>query len=239
MRKTEQTDGRTKCNRNRNTMKCCAAPGINRAVVPTRPFTIKGGLVKIDFNEAAHAYTIDGRPVPSVTQVLSEMLGDPTNGWGEQYHLDRGSAAHELYAMMARGEDLRLYDYDQRLAGHVAAWRAWNAAERPKFEAIEKPVAHAHYGYAGTPDAVCIIGGVTTMIDYKQLAGKRDLLQTAAYVLAYEDMTGSRVKAIQSLQIDGDGWRYGPGASGCNLVVAKQNWLGVLRAWQIKQEVAK
>ena len=192
--------------------------------------------MKIDFNETAHTYTIDGRLVPSVTQVLGEILGDPTNGWGEQYHLDRGSAAHELYAMLARGEDLRLYDYDARLDGHIAAWRAWYAAERPKFEAVEQPVAHSGRGYAGTPDAVCIIDGVVTMIDYKQSAGKRDLLQMAAYVLAFEEMTGSRVKLVQSLQINGTGWKYGPKAMGSRLTAAKHDWLAVLRAWQIKQK---
>lgn len=189
----------------------------------------------IYFDPVAHAYKIDGRAVPSVTQVLADVLGDPTNGWGEQFHLDRGSAAHTLYAMMARGEDLRLYDYDQRLAGHVAAWQAWRDAEKPQFVAIEKPVAHAGYGYAGTLDALCIIGGRLTIIDYKQSSGPRDLLQMAAYALAYESMGEPRITGFCSLQIDGDGWRYGPQANGYRMTAALSDWRAVFRVWQIKQ----
>ena len=194
----------------------------------------------IDFDPVAHRYRIDGKPVPSVTQVLTDVLGDPTNGWGEKYHLDRGSAAHALYAMMARVEDLSLYDYDQRLAGHVAAWQAWRDAERPEFVEIEKPVAHAGYGYAGTLDALCMIGGRLVLIDYKQASGPRDLIQMAAYALAWESTGGSIaagtcILEFRSLQIDGAGWRYGDQVRGYRMGSALSDWRAVLRVRQIKQ----
>ena len=45
----------------------------------------------LTFDEGAHAYTIDSRPVPSVTQVLRDVL---PMFHAEEYYLQRGRAVH-------------------------------------------------------------------------------------------------------------------------------------------------
>ena len=71
----------------------------------------------LDFNEAAHQYTLNGHDVPSVTQVLGDVLP----GWrADDWYLERGRAVHACAAMIARGEE---FDHDSVIAGQVAACR--------------------------------------------------------------------------------------------------------------------
>jgi hypothetical protein len=202
--------------------------------VADRVQNIVGAEMTIDMT-ADHRYIVDGRQMPGVTAILSAVLGDPTGGWGSQWHMDKGNAAHALYAILARGQDLDLYDYDARLDGHVQCWRDWSAKERPHFVAVEHKVASWRYGYAGTLDAVAIMRQALCLIDYKATSSRRDLMQMAAYALAWEEMGGDPIKYVQSVQIDGARWVYGPSASGLGLRAAIADWHAVRRVWEIKQ----
>jgi len=185
------------------------------------------------YDPAAHAYHLDGCRLPSVTQILGTVFGDPTGGRCEQWHLDRGGTAHALYALLARGEDLSVYVYDKRLQGHVDAWRAWYAAERPEWLAIETPVEWRGI-YAGTPDAVVRMRGKVWVIDYKQNATARDRLQMAAYAMA----CGLKIDGLVSIQIDGERWKYGT-CRAMDLARAVSDWRAVLRTWQLQQEIGQ
>lgn len=186
--------------------------------------------MNLTFDAQAHAYSIDGRQIPSVTQILCDVFGAPTGGRCEQWHMDRGSAAHALYALLARREDIDGYVYDARLHGHIEAWRAWYAAERPEFVEIETPV-HWHGVYAGTPDAIVRMRGKLWIIDYKQTATARDRLQMAAYALA----CGMKCDGVVSVQIDGEQWKYGKACRGLDFARAVGDWRAVLRTWQIAE----
>ena len=61
---------------------------------------MKQGLT---FDDVLHKYYADGKEFPSVTTIIRRVLGD--KGHGTQWHMDRGSAAHGLYALMG-GEGL-------------------------------------------------------------------------------------------------------------------------------------
>jgi hypothetical protein len=193
--------------------------------------------VNLVFDEASHTYMIDGRKVPSVTRVLGEVLGNPYGNNSGQWHMDRGNAAHDLYEIIGKGEDLSLYDYDASLDGHVACWREWHAIEKPIFEITEMSVGSVIYGYAGTLDAIIRRGTTSLILDYKQSTCERDRIQLAAYAIAYEEMTNKSVDGLISLQIDGTTWKYGELVTGKREIQrAKSDWLAVLRVWQLQNK---
>jgi ATP-dependent exoDNAse (exonuclease V) beta subunit len=183
-----------------------------------------------------HQYALNGRPIPSVTQIIRRVLGDKEYG-GTQWHMDRGTAAHELYAMLARGEDLSKYDYDQRLQPNVDAWRDWAARERPKFIEVEYQVASDRFGYAGTIDAVVQIGKRVFILDYKATSSARDAIQLAAYRMALrETMPELIVTGLISLQINADGWRYGPVLGHSEMLCADAAWNNVLGVYRLLEK---
>ena len=187
------------------------------------------GLV---FDEVLHRYCLDGKELPSVTTIIRRVLGD--KGHGTQWHMDRGSAAHELYALLGAGEDLGLYDYDQRLIGNVAAWLDWHSRERVVVEAVEKQMCHISAGYAGTVDAVVMIRGKRWIIDYKASASARDELQLAAYKELWElDNPAGKIYGVASLQITEDGWKYGAKYERVGLLTARSKWNAVLAVYRM------
>ena len=187
------------------------------------------GLV---FDEVLHKYYLDGKELPSVTTIIRRVLGD--KGHGTQWHMDRGSAAHELYALLGAGEDLELYDYDQRLTGNVAAWKDWHSRERVEVEAVEKQMCHVSAGYAGTVDAVVMIRGKRWIIDYKASPSARDELQLAAYKELWElDNPEGKIHGVASLQITADGWKYGAKYERVGLLTARSKWNAVLAVYRM------
>jgi hypothetical protein len=187
-------------------------------------------MTRLHLDPNTGTYLLDGRPLDRVTTILRKVLGDPTGGNAQQWHLDRGSAAHALYAILGRGDDLGLYQYDARLDGHVRCWRDWQAAEAVTFIGVEMPVASVKHGYAGTLDALAESPrwpAGTWIVDYKQSASRRDRIQLAAYAVAVEESHGIPVKGVIGLQIDGERWRYGERFSGLALRSAMADWHAV------------
>lgn len=190
------------------------------------------GLV---FDEVLHRYYLDGKVLPSVTTIIRLVLGE--NGHGTQWHKDRGSAAHDLYKLLGAGEDLGLYDYDQRLIGNVAAWLDWHSRERVEVEAVEKQMCHMVAGYAGTVDAVVTIRGKRWIIDYKASPSARDELQLAAYkgMWEFNYPKEKNIHGVASLQITEAGWRYGHRLQGLEMRTACAKWNAVLAVYRMME----
>ena len=190
---------------------------------------MKQGLT---FDDVLHKYYADGKEFPSVTTIIRRVLGD--KGHGTQWHMSRGSAAHELYALLGAGEDLGLYDYDKRLTGNVAAWKDWHSRERVEVEAVERKMCHRGSGYAGTVDAVVMIRGKRWIIDYKASATARDELQLAAYKELWElDNPAEKIHGVASLQITEYGWKYGAKYERVGLLTARSKWNAVLAVYRM------
>ncbi|GIU74786.1 MAG: hypothetical protein KatS3mg004_1873 [Bryobacteraceae bacterium] len=111
---------------------------------------------EIQFDAAAHSYTIDGRQVPSVTQVLEAvgLINYSHIPWGtRQMALDRGRAVHEAIALDLEG-DLDDESADEAgILGYVEAARSARAALGILVPiAHEERVYHRQLDYAGTLD---------------------------------------------------------------------------------------
>jgi hypothetical protein len=142
----------------------------------------------VDFDAVAHAYSINGQPLPSVTRVL-----DPAMKWGPisddvlQRASERGSAVHMAceiidLAHQGIGEPLDWTTVDEEIAGYVRAWEKFTVLNSPTWDEIEQPRAHRLLGFAGTPDRVGVINGEPLVLDIKSGAKLAwHGLQTAGY----------------------------------------------------------
>ena len=182
------------------------------------------------FDPDAHRYTIAGKVVPSVTQVLGVMLP----GWkASEWHLERGRAVHACAAMIARGKK---FDYDLQIAGQVAACLKFFAEVRQVVLAVEHRVFSLHHQYAGTLDLLIQWGPVhTAVVDWKSTLSDQVPYQVAAYAEAYgeqEDALTPRYGFGVELRENG---RYQMGEV-YDLKMWRRKWLEMLRQYKAKQE---
>ena len=186
--------------------------------------------------DSAHVYrTPDGRIVPGVTGILRDVLGDQWAGRTTDYHLARGQAAHAVYALLGRGEDLGLYEVDPALDGYVRHWREWRAAVNPDFLDVELAVHSERHDYAGTLDAVAMICGRLTVLDYKATATRRDIWQMALYALAYTEQTGVVIPQAIGVQITADSWRMSEPVKGPEWERAKRQAMAVRTVYGMQE----
>lgn len=148
-------------------------------------------LNPLAFDEAIHAYRLDGRPVPSVTQVLRhgryivlfEDLFDKAERqeltWVEalshmqkRWHIlemarRRGQDVHALAHFMVE-DDLDEESIDPVYLGYVQSARAYLAANVVKVHRAEFRVFSRRRQYAGTVDLLALhVDGYLSVDDYK------------------------------------------------------------------------
>jgi hypothetical protein len=120
------------------------------------------------FDEAAHRYYLNGRPLPSVTQVLGDLLN---YGFLDEQdrarYLERGRLVHAATADDDAGVlDETTVPLDIR--GYVLGWRAFRADYDFRPDRIEQQVCNEKFGYAGTLDRTGVLrGGGLAIIDIK------------------------------------------------------------------------
>ena len=177
-----------------------------------------------------HEYAIDGRPMPSVTQILGDLF--PMWNCAEWY-LERGSAVHACYEMLAKGI---AFNCDPICQPYVEGWVKWRQALDPFFLTMETMVASKNHQYAGRYDCAAQIGGIVTLIDYKACKSATVGLQLAAYSLAWEEMGNMKINNGMGVIIDDSGkWsieRY-------DLKKLRNEWIICRSFFAIKQRMGK
>ncbi len=183
------------------------------------------------FNAMTHQYTIGGRPVPSVTQVLGDILP----GWkAGEWYLNRGTVVHACAAMIAKGQK---FEHDPQVDGQVRACRSWFADFAPTVVAAEEGVYSRTYQYAGTMDLLAYIDGRLTAVDWKASLVASATWQLAAYALAYEEMHKVKVgQAVAVALYDSGAYKMGLTISGTNFGRAKREWLSLLTSYKLRQK---
>lgn len=186
--------------------------------------------VKLEFDTECHTYRLDGTLVPSVTQILDDLL--PFYA-ADEWYLQRGKAVHACAALEARGAE---YTYTPQLAGYVQALRLFFRECRVKPIAIEKQVASRRHGYAGTLDLCASLDDQTPeLLDYKSGAVPKSVCyQLAGYGLAYQEMGHIAVRHGRAVQIRQDGtYRL---SETYDLRRYRAGWLALLGAHNIRRE---
>ena len=106
----------------------------------------------VDFQEEGHLYTHEGRPLPSVTQIL-KAEGFIDARFFDDWSRDRGSMVHLATAYDDAG-DLDEDSLDPALIPYVEAWRKFRRESGFVTEASEVAMRSRLYNFAGTIDTV-------------------------------------------------------------------------------------
>lgn len=176
-------------------------------------------MVKVDFNEERHEYSVGGKKIPSVSEILAPLSADrykDINPAVLQAAAARGTAVHEACEAIDYGIDAEI---DPAIAGYVAAYQQflhdyfprWNMVEqivgyRIPFEADEERIL-----FCGTVDRYGIIDGKGAVLDIKTYASvTTDAMmsascQTILYASALEsEGFNSPKRYLLHLKKDGD-----------------------------------
>jgi hypothetical protein len=150
-------------------------------------------MSELTFDAARHEYRMNGFRIPSVTQVLDDVLGKSYGATVEDaaWYADKGKSLHACAALIAQGED---FDAPKGIEGHVEAvrsfFRCFGIGAR---RLIEYRVYSETFRYAGTLDLADIDAGI--LFDYKaSQEDERNKSQLAGYAVALNEMTGWRRK---------------------------------------------
>lgn len=138
-------------------------------------------MTQLAFDEAAHRYTVQGRTVPSVTQIL-----DPLCDFSmvDRQALERarqlGTAVHRMIELEVAGT-LDESTVRGPLVGFLQQWREFVKVTGFRMLHCELRLYSSRYGYAGTMDLHGMLDD-ETLIDTKSGATPKTAgLQTAAY----------------------------------------------------------
>lgn len=172
--------------------------------------------MRLDFDEPSHTYTLDGKVLPSVTQLLkpiSDYGGIPESILNKA--ADRGNYVHkccEMYFMGTLDED----QIDEECAPYFHGFKKFLSETGFQIEFTEDRVYHSKLGYAGSLDMIGLLPAIKgkkkqhrALIDTKTTFRLLKSVgpQTAAYMEAWHDKYKKEfpVDARYALQLKKDG----------------------------------
>lgn len=160
----------------------------------------------VEFDAETHTYKVNGRPVPSVTRVITRTIGSGFESIRDPaYYLQRGRAIHACAAFIAQGVE---FEHDPTIDGWVQALRKFWREVQPKPLHWETPLGSSRYLFAGTPDLLADMGGKfrNVLVDYKSsLSAHRCRIQLGGYSLALSETLGISCNYGIGVHLRGDG----------------------------------
>lgn len=136
------------------------------------------------FDEAAHLYTLAGRPIPGVTHILegAGLIDYSFLGARRHFYLERGRRVHTASHADDEGR-LNESTESREILGYVDGWRRFRSDYGFVPIRIEQRVAHRRHGYAGTLDRTGVVrDGSEIILDIKSgIAPSAVRFQLAAY----------------------------------------------------------
>lgn len=159
------------------------------------------GETRLSFNEEMHAYSLNGRPVPGVTETISRLAPHRVV---DEWYLQRGSAVHAAVPMAMNG----ILDWDSvdpRIAGRVNSVLKFirDCKITPIF--FERRLASIKYQFAGTLDFFGDYRGQFTVVaDWKGSLCPQVELQMGAYSLLLEE-SGQKCERAVAVETHDDG----------------------------------
>lgn len=135
---------------------------------------------RIAYNEITHTYSVAGRTLPSVTQIL-RGVGLIDDRWFGEQHAERGRVIHEVTRLHDE-DDLDECTVDQVLRAYLDAWRDFRAVSGFVPQRIEVAFADTLHRFAGRIDRIGTFGGAAAILDIKSGAPQPShALQLAGY----------------------------------------------------------
>lgn len=165
----------------------------------------------ITFDETSHAYTVNGKRVPSVTEITSVLTAgkyaESTPALAQAQR--RGTEVHELCEAIDCGIDPDELEIAPELVGYVNAYLAFLRDYRPEWDFLEKIVYCSDY--AGRADRIGRINGQTAILDIKTTSNMDRRAKLALYFQLYgysrarERMGENPAGLMAGLQLKKDG----------------------------------
>jgi hypothetical protein len=151
--------------------------------------------LEIEFDEDAHAYSLDGVRVPALTHILSEMGAAPNFRFlpaeDLRFYQERGKAVHRAVELTLRGSlDKRTLDHNVRpYMKSIERFLADYPIEVLQLDGepfVERRLIHPVFRFGCTPDIVGRLHGQSGVIEVKSTSqhSAATQLQTAAQLLA-------------------------------------------------------
>lgn len=161
----------------------------------------------LSFDPEKHQYSVDGKPVPSVTQLVSVLgadLDDADDLMETALDLaaERGITMHDYIAQRLQGCEREEYELPDLYAPYADAVDLFLSEHEIAPLLIETPLGCS--SYAGTPDLIAEFDGVLTILDWKfvsQVSKTKVGAQLAGYLdlCAEEDIFPEALSAVQFL----------------------------------------
>lgn len=165
----------------------------------------------LTFDPEPHVYRVDGRKVPSVTQVLGAVYGDLIWPWTNEFAMERGRLVHHALHLWIIG-DLDPKTLSNYVAGYVAAGirflqeSGFEIAQVGGAPASENRMYSAIYDFAGTADIFGTLNRKLSVVDFKTgEPGWACGPQTMAYALMWQEMYGTVPRDRYGLHLHEDG----------------------------------
>lgn len=174
----------------------------------------------ITFDEEKHVYSLEGRILPSVTQILNSegIIEKPSQGM--RWYMLRGQYLHQairLYLDRNLDED----SLDPQI--NIEGFKKFVKESNIEIVGYEQPFYHPQYLYAGTPDMWGKMNGKRFLLDVKTGAYQR---WHALQLVAYEKMLQAN-----GIDVDECGNLYLQGGDGYSLKTISQ--VERIRNWEI------
>lgn len=131
----------------------------------------------ITFNPERHEYTLNGRRVPSVTEVIQSVL---PGYQAEPWYLQRGQALHLACRYLDEGR-LDRSSVSPEIEGRVMAWERFRRELPSENVAIEEYLGDELHGFAGTLDRVLMVKGELCLVDIKSSHAPQTIIQLGGY----------------------------------------------------------
>lgn len=148
--------------------------------------------MRIEFDEEKHIYTVDGKQVPSVTDICNPITSEhygAINAAILEMASRRGTAVHEATQLIDLGV---MPEDDPEVDAYVNAYLDFLLDYKPKWEYIEYIGFNEDMNYCGTIDRAGQVGNEFWVLDLKTTASptKENYIATCCQTEAYALMIG-------------------------------------------------
>lgn len=162
-------------------------------------------MSKVQFDEATHTYTLDGKELTSVTHIIRYLAVDKANNADPNMALiarERGSAVHEATVMYDYSGEIP-DDFPAEYAPYLEAYVQFVRDYKPQWLLTEHVMGcnDDETGYAGTLDRFGKIDGELVLLDIKT-SYKVDVPSLTAQLFAYSKLLTKEQPAFNVPQIN-------------------------------------
>lgn len=159
----------------------------------------------LQFDADRHRYELDGRRLPGVTEVLDPYTGlDYVNRATLEAARELGTQVHTAIHLHSTG---RLAHCPEHVRPYLDAWELFLDESGAVVIGSEIRVYSEKHRFAGTLDNILYWKDSYVLTDVKSGSTVPRTVgpQTASYVQAYNELTGSRLRARRCIHLRGDG----------------------------------